>query len=93
MECCSLEGQTEKLSVAPVFPLLAQSACGDEGLTTIVGSGGLAHSSAFMRELIWKSDEIGGGWNYARTASTWVEQTRPVMALVAFSRIFSNLLV
>ena len=27
----------EKLSVAPVFPIQALAACGDDGLTTIVG--------------------------------------------------------
>ena len=27
----------EKLSVAPVFPFLSLTACGEEGLTTIVG--------------------------------------------------------
>ena len=29
--------QTEKLSVAPVLPLLVLSACDEEGLTTIIG--------------------------------------------------------
>ena len=52
--------QTEKLCVVPVFPLQSLSACGEEGLTTIIGWWKIAPTSAFRRQMVWKRIEIGG---------------------------------
>ena len=43
--------------------------------------------------MVWKCVEIGGSWDSARTASTWFERTRLVMALAASNWTFSCLLV
>ena len=40
-----------------------------------------------------KCVDIGGGWNFTRTASTGVERTRQVMALAASNWTFTSLLV
>ena len=62
-------------------------------MTTPSAGGRWAHSSALRTEILWKHVEIGGSWDFASTASTGVEQTRPVMALVASNWTFSSLLV
>ena len=49
----------EKSSVAPVFPLQALSAWGEECLTTIPDGERWVHSSALRREMVWKCVEIG----------------------------------
>ena len=43
--------------------------------------------------MVWKRVEIGGSWAFARTASTGVEWTRPVMALAATKWTFLRLLL
>ena len=51
------------------------------------------HLSDFAREMVLKSVEIGGSLDSARTASTGVERTRLVMALVASNCTSPSLLV
>ena len=44
-----------------------------------------AHSSAFRRVVVIRRVEVGGSLDIARTASTGVERTRPMMSLAASS--------
>ena len=43
--------------------------------------------------MAWKRIEIGASWAFARTSSTGVEWTRPVMALAASNWTLSRLLI
>ena len=46
-----------------------------------------------MNEMVWKHVAMGGRWGPARTASTGVDRTRPVMALPISNCTLSSLLV
>ena len=51
--------ETEKLSVAPDFPLQTLSAWGEEGLTSIIRWCNIGPLVSFQK-MVWKHIEIGG---------------------------------